>query len=409
MAVAGIVAEYNPLHSGHLLQMSATRDALGEDVGVICVMSGNFVQRGEPAILDKHTRAEAAVRCGADLVIELPTPWATATAETFARGAVSLLEAAGVVDCLSFGSESGDLIPLQRIVDALESPEFPELLRRHRMFPGRTFAAARQLAVADLVGPAAADCLERPNDILGVEYLRALRYVNSSIRPLAIRRRGAAHDGEVSEGIASASVIRRMIAAGEEFSAYLPPVMTQLLAREQEAGRAPVRMETVERAVLARLRTMSEEDFAPYDRGREGLSNRLFHAVQGAASLQELLELAKTRRYPMARLRRMVLHAWLDIRPDELPALPPYIRVLAVGAQGRGLLRQMKETARLPVVIRPAGAEKLDGAAACLFRLEARCTDLYTLAWPVPAAPGLEYRKGPVVLTDRARDRKKES
>ena len=408
MAVAGIVAEYNPLHRGHLYQMEATRKALGQDTAILCVMSGNFVQRGEPAIVSKHARAEAAVRCGADLVIELPTPWATATAETFARGAVSLLHAAGVVDCLSFGSESGDLIPLQRIAQAVDSPDYPEILRLYRMMPGRPFASARQLAVADLTGPAVAQRLEHPNDILAVEYLRALNCLGSAIRPLAVRRQGAEHDGKPVGNVASASAVRRMIRAGENAGNYLPEAMAEILRRETEAGRAPAGMGQVERAVLSRLRTMGEEEFALYDQGGEGVGNRLFRAVHGAATLEEVLALAKTRRYPMARLRRMVLHAWLDIRPGQTPALPPYLRVLAIGRRGRELLRRMKETALLPVVIRPGQTRKLSGPTAALFALEARCTDLYTLAWPRPVAPGEEYIRGPVVLPLQEGDQAKE-
>ena len=408
MAVAGIIAEYNPLHRGHIYQMEATRAAMGPDTAILCVMSGNFVQRGEPALLEKHARAEAAVRCGADLVVELPTPWATATAETFARGAVSLLQAAGVVDCLSFGCESGDLIPLQRIAEAVDSPEFSEVLGVYRMLPGRSFAAARQMAVADLTGPATAAHLERPNDILAVEYLRALRHVGSPIRPLAIQRRGAAHDGDPVGEVASAAAVRRMVAAGEDPAPYLPEPMAEILRREEAEGRAPARLAAVERAILGRLRSMEEEDFAPYDRGREGLSRRLCRAARGAASLEELLTMAKTRRYPMARLRRMVLHAWLDIRPGELPPLPPYLRVLAIGPRGRELLRRMKEAASLPVLIRPAAARNLPAPAAALFRKEARCTDLYTLTWPKPAAPGEEFLRGPVVLGGRTAGEEKE-
>ena len=250
MAVAGIIAEYNPLHRGHLYQMEATRAALGADTAILCVMSGNFVQRGEPAVLEKHARAEAAVRCGADLVVELPTPWAAATAETFARGAVSLLHAAGVVDCISFGSESGDLIPLQHIAEALEDPDFPEILQIYRMVPGRPFAAARQMAVADLTGPVTAERLSQPNDILAVEYLRALRRLDSAIRPLAIQRRGPGHDAPEEGGGISGLALRRLMISGGDPAPYLPRPMADIFRREAAAGRAPASLEAAERAVL---------------------------------------------------------------------------------------------------------------------------------------------------------------
>lgn len=397
MPVAGIIAEYNPLHLGHLRQMEATRAALGPDTAILCVMSGNFVQRGEPALVEKRARAAAAAACGADLVLELPTPWAAATAERFAQGAVSLLERTGVVDCLSFGSESGDLIPLQRIAQALADPDYPEILSLYRLTSGRPFAAARQMAVADLVGEAAAAHLEHPNDILAVEYLRALDRLGSAIRPLAIPRQGPAHDQPQPQGaLASASALRRIILDGRDSTPYLPGPMAAALAKERAAGQAPASLAAVERAILSQLRRMGPEELAVYDRGREGLCHRLYRAVQSGANLQEVLDLAKTRRYPMARLRRMVLHAWLGLDLTALPEEPPYLRVLAIGRQGRQLLRRMKETARLPVLVRPSQTRALPPQAAALLEQEGRWTDLYTLAWPVPTVPGEEFRRGPV-------------
>lgn len=193
MAVAGVIAEYNPFHRGHAWQIAEIRRRLGDGTAVVACMSGNFVQRGEFAVLGKRGRAEAALLGGADLVLELPTPWSAAGAERFAQGGVSLLAAAGVVTHLAFGSESGDLRPLRAAADCLDGEAYRAGLRR-LLGGGMTFAAARQEAVRGLTDREAADCLSRPNDILAVEYLRSLKALGGGIQPLALPRVGAGHD-----------------------------------------------------------------------------------------------------------------------------------------------------------------------------------------------------------------------
>ena len=193
MAVAGIIAEYNPFHRGHAWQIQEVRRRLGADTAVVACMSGNFVQRGDFAILAKHPRAEAALAGGVDLVLELPTPWSAATAERFAWGAVFILSALGCVDTLAFGSECGELPPLERCAAALREPRLDKELRR-RMGEGLSYAAARQQGVEALYGPEAAVPLARPNDTLAVQYLVELAKVGGSIRPFTIPRQGAGHD-----------------------------------------------------------------------------------------------------------------------------------------------------------------------------------------------------------------------
>ena len=395
MPVIGIIAEYNPFHLGHAYQIQAARRAIGADSAVIAVMSGNFVQRGEAALLPKHARAEAAVRCGADLVLELPTAWAAATAEVFARGGVSLLAETGVVTHLCFGSECGDLERLERLAGCLEGQAYQAGLRLF-LDRGMTFAAARQAAVRALLGDAA-DSLSQPNDNLAVEYLRAIRTLGAGLTPLAVQRVGAAHDSdEAGEGFASASAIRRRILAGEPWERLVPPESAAVVKREMGAGRAPVSAAACERLILARLRAMGEEDFRPYDGGNEGLYHRFYAAVRRAAALEELLELAKTKRYTRARLRRLALAAWLGLEPPG--GTPPVLRVLSANSRGCGLLKEMKLRAALPVLTKPGDVRRLGGAAEQSFAAESRCTDQYTLAWPVPGPPGWEYASGPVIL-----------
>lgn len=383
METAGIVAEYNPFHRGHAWHIAETRRRLGGDAPVVCVMSGHWVQRGECALADKWLRAALALDRGADLVVELPTPWAMASAESFARGAVSLLAATGVVDVLSFGSETGELAPLEAAAAALDAPDYPERLRA-ALGRGLSFPAARQEA-------AGAACLSAPNNNLGVEYLRSLRALGSTIRPLTVPRQGAGHDGPAAGGFASASELRRLLRAGrgEEAAPYLTAPWSGELAD----------MQHIERAVLARLRTMGEGDWAalPDGGGAEGLPARLAKAAREAVSLEDFYTRAKTRRYPHARLRRLALAAFLGIRADARPAAPPYVRVLGLGGRGRALLRKMKDTCPLPVIVKPAQARELDGPALALFQAEAGYTDLYGLCFPTPRPCGGEWIHSPVV------------
>ena len=383
METAGIVAEYNPFHRGHAWHIAETRRRLGGDAPVVCVMSGHWVQRGECALADKWLRAALALDRGADLVVELPTPWAMASAESFARGAVSLLAATGVVDVLSFGSETGELAPLEEAAAALDAPDYPERLRA-ALGRGLSFPAARQEA-------AGAACLSAPNNNLGVEYLRSLRALGSTIRPLTVPRQGAGHDGPAAGGFASASELRRLLRAGrgEEAAPYLTAPWSGELAD----------MQHIERAVLSRLRTMGEGDWAalPDGGGAEGLPSRLAKAAREAVSLEDFYTLAKTRRYPHARLRRLALAAFLGLRAAERPAAPPYVRVLGLGGRGRALLRKMKDTCPLPVIVKPAQARELDGPARTLFESEARYTDLYGLCFPAPRPCGAEWIHSPVV------------
>lgn len=399
MNIAGITAEYNPFHTGHAYQISALKAQLGPDTSVVAVMSGSWVQQGRPAVTDKWTRARMALNGGADLILELPTVWAAASAESFARGAVELLCRCGVIDTLCFGSETGELAPLLAAAECLDSPDYPEQLRK-ALEGGASFAAARQAAVEALIGPAGA-ALASPNNNLGVEYLRALRSLHSNIKPVTIRREGAAHNSldRTGEGFRSATQLRQHLARGE-WEAVRPYVPAGNLDILQSAPLADPRLG--ERAVLACLRKMTAEDWAklPDAGAGEGLPQRLERAGRQCRSLDDFFTLAKTRRYAMARLRRMALWAFLGLTAADVPAEPPYLRVLGFNARGREVLKQMKTTAQLPILTKPAHARELDGPGRRLFELEAQCTDLYGLFLLQLPPPGQEWTRGPIINID---------
>ena len=391
MKNVGIVAEYNPFHVGHGILLDKIKAKLEEDCTFICCMSGNFVQRGEPALWDKWQRAQLAVESGVNLVLELPTPWAAAGAQRFARGSVSLLKATGVADVLAFGSECGELAPLEQTAACLETEEFRAALREG-LDRGLPFAQARQQAVRHCTGAASA-VLSGPNDSLAVEYLAALKELNADMIPLAIRREGAGHDAVPERGTASASAIRALLRAGEgeRAAAYLTPAGRAHLSEWEISD-----WERCERAALARLRVMTEEEFLSLPDCGEGLHRRLMAAVGQGRSLREIASLAKTKRYALARIRRAILWAALGLRADRQPELPPYLKVLAFDERGRALLARMKETAALPVLSRPADGKRWTGAAGDVLRQEARCTDLYDLTLPSVPPCGREWTTPPV-------------
>ena len=417
MKIVGIVAEYNPFHAGHAYHIAETRKRLGEDCAVVAVMSGGWTQQADCAIADKWARARLALMGGTDLVLELPTVWAVSSAERFARGGVSILEDTGMVDTLSFGSECGDVEALKKAAAALDSQDFPAALRPF-LEQGLTFAAARQRAAEALAGEGTGQLLRRPNNNLGVEYLRALRALGSKIQPMTVLRAGAEHNeaaafvmrGSLSreeqnrlfwEGhpVLSATSIRMHLADGEWdlMEPYLPAGGREIL--EGHTLSLPA-LEKMRWAMLARIRTMTAADWAalPDAGAAEGLPQRLEHAGRTCTSMDEFLSLAKTKRYTRARLARLVLWAWLGLTAADVPEKPPYLRVLGFNERGRELLRAMKRTARVPILTKPAHARELDVTARRLFELEARCTDLYDLCLePVPA-PGREWITDPVIL-----------
>ena len=386
----GIVAEYNPFHSGHARQLALIRGAFGEDTPVVAVLSGDFVQRGEAACFSKSARAEAAVRCGVSLVLELPLPWCLSSAEGFARGAVGLLRSAGVVDVISFGSESADLASLRRCAEALDSPAFPAALRE-RLKNGAPFAAARERALADLTDRETAACLGRPNDLLAVEYIRA---AGPGLGFFPVQREGPDHDGA-----GSALSLRASMASGDGWLESVPPPARAVFEREARLGRGPVTEETLCTALMARLRDRGEEDYARVPDVSEGLEHRLFRAVREETSPSRAAMAAKSRRYALSRLRRALMCAALGVEKDMAQGTPPYLRVLAMDGRGEALLRRMKKNAALPLVTRSGSVLRQDEPIRAVFELGSRAHDLYVLGFGAEdqRRGGEDYRTAPFI------------
>jgi predicted nucleotidyltransferase len=395
VTIAGIICEYNPIHYGHVRHIAATRELVGGDSAVVCVMSGNMVQRGDVAVFPKHARAATAIAAGADLVLELPLHRVLSSAEGFARGGVQVLDALGVVTHLSFGSEAGEIAALDEIAECLTTARLDNCVREE-LRTGVSYPKARHLAVARLLGQRA-DILGTPNNILAVEYLKALKEAKSPMIPVTIRRIGAAHD---SDGAESASALRRLLRDGAEPWDRMPDQCAGLLKREIGAGRGPVFLENIETAVLARLRMLPDEAFDKLPDASEGLSGRLARYARTMPSVQSILESTKTKRYTLSRLRRMLLCAALGFTAGDVLQAPGYIRVLAMNRRGAGILRLAGGRSTLPVITKPAEAHALTGPYKALFQKEADATDLYVLGYPEPSMrSGLsEWTTSPLFL-----------
>jgi predicted nucleotidyltransferase len=396
--------------------------------------------------MSKFSRAKAALSGGVDLVLELPVLWAVAPAYKFALGGVAIADALGCADILSFGSECGDVDALRSAADALSAPETAGLVRE-KMTNGEgiSFAVAREQAVRELFGEAAAAVLSSPNDILAAEYIAAARRLSSSLQFETVRRTGAKHDSLLppSEGgeIASASYIRTLMASaavgertadetasvaaeaeqetterdtvssatgkaatareeetGEraEFLRYLPAATTELLLRDMERGHAPADMGLLERAILCKLRCMSREQLSQLPEVSEGLENRLFDAVAHCGTLTELYDTVKTKRYPHSRIRRIVLSSFLSLPDVAADCTPPYIRILGANAKGREILSAARP--KLPIVAKYADVRGLSEFAREVFALECTATDLWGMAVKAPLHAGLDMKNKLIML-----------
>ncbi|MDX2480851.1 MAG: nucleotidyltransferase [Desulfuromusa sp.] len=354
MHAVGLITEYNPFHNGHLHHLQESLRVTGADVSV-AVMSGHFLQRGEPALVDKWARAEMALRAGVDIIVELPLPWACSSAPDFARGAVQSLAALGV-DSLCFGSESGDIKSLQCCADflcahdSLVTEKTSELLRQGMNYP----QARSQLLTELLPDNLESAALAEPNNILGIEYLKALNPLKSTIHPATIHRIGAGyHDTETGQGgIASATGIRKKLAESEPVDALLPTPVLQILRRTIAAGRI-ASADNYYRLLSAQI-FRNPEGLVNCGLVENGIQNRLLSVAEKSLSLEELLVGLKSRQLTRTRIQRMLVSVLLEMDKKVVRQLfsaePHYLHLLAVSEKGRQFLASRRKQRKIPLV-----------------------------------------------------------
>ena len=378
MKIVGIVAEYNPFHKGHAYQLQKVREIYGEDTAIVCVMSGDFVQRGEPAIFSKFARAEGAVRCGADLIIELPLHYSVASAERFADGAVSVLGRLGVVEHLVFGCETDDFELLERTAEVLSTKEFDETVKV-ALESGCSYPAARSMALRQLINDN--DLTTTPNNNLGIEYIRAIHRHGFSMKPHAILRVGAMHDADYDGEMKSGSQLRRLLTDGNNIKDFVPEEAYDVYLREMKEGKGPVYLKKLESAMLSRLRMMSFDAYARLPDAVEGLEHKLYKACRKETNLEKIYDTVKSKRYTHARIRRMVMCAVLGIAASDYEKDGFYARVLALNERGARVLKLSEKQRTIEVISKPSSAREMSDERLALFCKAADAHDLYVLAY----------------------------
>ena len=391
----GIVAEFNPFHNGHKYLVDSLKQ--NENDTVTAVMSGNFVQRGEPAILDVNKRTRMALESGVDLVLSLPFPYCSATAERFALSGVTVLDSLNCLHSLGFGSESDSPELLKECAKNLRTTDFNSLVSK-LVESGVSFPTAREQAVKELFGDPPAKLLQNSNDILGVEYAKALLELNSELDIVTVKRTGASHDSNEGEGnIRSASLIRTFIENLNEVKNFVPEESFSVLENAINEKKI-IDYSKYELSLLFKLRTMSVEELRELPDVNEGLEYRIYEAVRNSTSYNELLEKIKTKRYTLSRIRRILLFAYLGVTKELLKTPVPYIRVLGFNEKGASLLKECKEKAKLPIVTRPKDLKNLDENGRRIFELECKARDLYSLCLENPDICGKEMTEKIIIL-----------
>ena len=396
MKTIGIICECNPFHGGHKYLIEQARES-GADA-IICVMSGNFVQRGEAAVLSPHARAEILVRSGADAVVELPFPYAASSAEFFGRAGVEILERLGV-DEVWFGSETGDLHSLSHYAEVAESEKFQAAYAEAAEREGGT-ASAYFSILAKMAGATACE----PNDILAISYLRAIRGLGANIRPVTVKREGSGYSEKnlTMDAFPSATALRRAWAENEieAIMSYLPDVCGEVSRREEMEKNAPATLKNAEALVLGMLSLTPAKELEAYVGLGGGLAGRICEAAKKSDTVDAFWANCATKKYPDARIRRGVLSALLRVKEEDLRAPVSYVRLLAANEAGRAFLSLARRASDLAVVTRQTDLPQTP-AAERQFELEMASAALYSKCLPRGSAADEQLRRPPVILKDK--------
>ncbi|TCP52477.1 putative nucleotidyltransferase [Tumebacillus sp. BK434] len=395
MKVTGVVVEYNPMHNGHLYHLEQSRAATEADA-IVAVMSGHFLQRGEPALVNKWARTKMALLQGADLVLELPAAYSAQSAALFALGSIGVLDRLGVVDSVCFGSESGDIRSLQALSNILvEEPPLFKTFLREELQKGHSYPRAASDALAryaDLDPLIDSALAKMPNNMLGLEYLAALRKLGSRIEPATITRIAAGYNQQTitHPSIASATAIRKAtFETGIETAENLLPALSyRVLQEEFAAGRGPLSWENYHQALFTLLHRATPEQLREYVGVDEGLEHRLLEAALRAATVQELIRLTKTKRYTWTKIQRALTQVLLGLTRSEQEALavhdgPSYIRVLGFTLRGQAVLKAASSRASVPILT------KLPKEKPKMLEFDLRASRLYAQGYPT-RQPGAE-------------------
>lgn len=407
--VLGIIAEYNPFHNGHLYHLEQSKKATNSEY-TVCVMSGNFVQRGDTSLLDKWSKAQMAIENGVDLVIELPTVYATSSSENFALGAIKILNELKIVDFISFGSENCEIDVLNNIANVLydEPKQFSSILS-HELSKGISFPKARENALLMYLNNIQkySNILNQPNNILGIEYLKALKKYKSQIIPISIKREKVYYNSHnVVDEYASSTAIRDLLKheAYDEIRCVMPDNSYLLMKNEIEQGNYITSLQTFEKEILYKLRTMKISEIANLPDVSEGLEYSLKNACNNCNTLLELINTVKSKRYTQTRIQRILVYCLLGITKQDMEIskkITPYIRVLGCNEKGKRMISAIAEKNKkiqLITSVKKFMEESRNNNLKAILEKDILSTNIYTLGFKNKSQANLDYTKKLITL-----------
>lgn len=407
--VLGIVAEYNPFHNGHLYHLEKSKKDTGSNY-TVAIMGGNFTQRGSTSLIDKWSKAESAIQCGIDLVIELPVLYATSSAENFAEGAIKILDSLKVVDYISFGAETADIEVLDKCADILyREPRGYKTLLSHELKKGISFPKARENALMMYLSNIRtfANVLSSPNNILGIEYLKALKKLKSNIQPVSISRYEAGYnDLSYTGNIASSTAIRNMIKNNgfHALANLMPAPSYATLVQNIKAGHIIPDISSFEKEIIYTLRKMDTQEIAELPDVSEGLEFAIKNAANSCNSMIEFLNIIKSKRYTTTRLQRILLYALLGITKKDMDIskkIQPYVRVLGLNKRGKFLISEIaKANPKLEIIT--SVKRFTDGNSnknlITMLNKDIWATNVYTIGYEEDSWSNLDFTKKIVTL-----------
>lgn len=408
--VLGIICEYNPFHNGHLYQLNESIKKVNPDY-VVCIMSGNFVERGNTALINKWARAQMALSCGANIVIELPTIYSISSAENFASGAIKILNSLGSDVYLSFGSECGDISVLDKFADVLyrEPPEYITMLN-HELSKGLSFPKARENAMLLYINDIrnSANVLSGSNNILGIEYLKQIKKTNSKIKPITIKRIGTNYNTtSINNNFASATAIREMLLSKKSVKSLMPKTAYSILKEELSNGRFVLDISKFEREIIYKLRCMSLEQIKNLPDVSEGLENKIKNAANSCNNISDLISQIKSKRYTLTRINRILLYTLLDITKEDYSnsqKVIPYLHILGINEDGKFLLSELSKNKKLNIITsvkqfldNPKNSSNMKILKNMLEK-DILATNIYTLGYKKDSKANLDFTKKLIVL-----------
>mgnify|MGYP002543315313 CR=1 FL=1 len=398
--ILGIIAEYNPFHNGHLYHLETSKKLTNCDFSV-AIISGNFTQRGSTSIIDKWSKTKMALQNGIDLVIELPTLYAISSAENFADGAIKILNSLGIVDYVSFGSEIGEITPLDDVASVLykEPKEFSSLITR-QLRSGLSYPKARELAIQMYFGSSQkyTDVLENPNNILGIEYLKSLKRLKSPITPITLKRKYSDYNSnDIKSGIASATAIRTMLQKGKNIHYVVPYETYELLEEKKKYGQIIPSLSIFSKEIIYTLRKMTLSEIAALPDVSEGLENKIKAAANTSNNLEELILKIKSKRYTQSRIQRILLYALLNISEKDITMSKkqmPYIRVLGFNKNGKKIISAIaNQNPKLQIIVsvKKFMENNTDKHLHTMISKDIFATNVYTLGYEYNSTANLDY------------------